>query len=369
MYRVNLFVFGGFFLIGLVFSGEGNGFYERNWSFDHKLEVVSWQTLSLTHGNFDEQGSGYDRLPAQHQYYVFHVSPNLRYALGDWGLRLGGRYGYAVSENGFERRQNGQLDFLSFGLDYVQSFRKWRFIPFAGYVLPIFSNDLTKDIVAVGDGERMMRFGSELRWQGSVSWRVAGEYQVRNVLADLFRFQTDLGWRGWYVGFEGMVTAREQGGSQSSIVQWQCLANGCSQSAMAWNPQRYQFYLGYTGSSWGILVQHSLQGKNAAYETLLGIVVTFKERSAKQGAYGRKSEFLEEGSEYNNGESNAIPTIPIRSIDPNRSSSQKKNIPRPNRRKSPQHRLDDTEQYLEQRQLRESLPQEPLDESSNESDD
>jgi hypothetical protein len=291
--RLNhLLFFIGFILVTSATWAQPVFNYREQW------ELLSVQSFTHVHANFDSSGQGFDRLPPEHLYQLIQVQPQLRYDFGFFALRSSFLYGYALSENLTDRRTNGSLDHYSLGVDKVFVYPSWILVPRILYAQPQFRNDFNQDFVSVGEGVSFLEVGLDLRtkiWKIPLLLDVA--YVHRDFLSQLVRFrslvQIPLGNHRFYGGIQGYSTV--MGESLQKFqgldrVTWFCRVNGCASVSQASNPRELSLVGGYVYGNWAFQISHGFNGLNTSQNTQISVSMHFG--SGQRGSLSPRSQGL-----------------------------------------------------------------------------
>jgi|GEM_PF-3676298 len=295
----------------------------RFFSADRDKEMILTFGASPSWGYWDNQG--YQNLPEGHIYAVASAMALGRLQLGDipLGVRGGGRWAYAWSENPNDRRTHSNIDPLFAGLD-------WSFVHNTGYwqvswdeLRPSYRNDLSQDVVAIGDGVDSSQFA--LQWLSPRrSWHIHMGYHVKQNLASLWYSQVRLNHKNFFLGLESWQTIQPESSNTNPRATWTCTVNGCSPWAMAYNPTRWTVIAGFQGDVFGAELQQVVWGQNVALDTTLWLVWRWPTTSPKNPQWKQlpaKPDLFEERIDRQE----PIPVTPVPVIDP----LQKKNINSP----------------------------------------
>ena len=312
MMRYYFFVFFAFW--GQVTKASSWLAPHRFFSADREKEIVLAGSGSPTWGYWSN--SDYQNLPEGHFYAVVSAI-----ALGRWtiansplGIRGGGRWAYAWSENPNDRRTHSQIDPLFFGFDI-----SWTHI--TGYwrlswdeLRPIYRNDLTQDLVAIGDGVDASHWA--LGWQSlEKTWQAHLGYHARTELSSLLYGQIRIWHKGFSVGLESWQTLKAEPGQLNPRSTWACAVNGCSPWAMAFNPTRWLLIAGFQGEHFGMELQQVLWGQNVALDTTIWLLWHWPRPSAATTEWKKlpaKPHLFEESIERKE----PVPVTPVPVIDP-----------------------------------------------------
>lgn len=294
------------FLIGLSGGGSLAKASTIDYNYLSKWELKTQFALEEVLANFDSSGGGFDRLPSGHSHRVMKVVPQLRYAFGQLGLLVGTYYGYGISEDSNTRRTNGAIDHLSLGADYAWISQSRTFVPRFRYGQSYSPNNLSGDVVAIGEGIRFIELGALAYWPNFyMPFRLDLSYHNRESFAQLFKFESAVifpirSW-DWGIGLGGYFTLIGENGNQVQRSNWFCRANGCSAQFLPYNPQKiytqFDFKTNRGGSTqWGGFLQYAINGARAAQDVVLGVNFIWRssQTSGSSGARPARPVFIED---------------------------------------------------------------------------
>lgn len=273
--------------------------YLNQWEL---VNTLSWQEHPT---NFDAAGVGYDELPEQHSYRRLQNHLGFRYAIGSWGLRVSGLYGWGQSQNETDSYQNGNIEKLGIGIERSFYFKNILMTPYVHYDSPLQPLQLNSDVLALSDGLSIMEAGVNLRTLRT-PWPLwlRAHYQQRQAYAGLFHYQlqADLPFSfGFFqAGIEGFETVIDDSVSASSALarsSWACRVNGCSWVELGPNPRRTAARLGVTfgqaeQSQWGLSVLQAFSGRQTSRDTQ--VLLTFSLKGPVVSQFKNRVKFEEE---------------------------------------------------------------------------